>query len=100
MTNRQDRSLFKIVSAVAIAALPLSAAAQCAMCRASLAHSEGGADLISGLQQGIGFLLAVPVVICALVVIMIRRSRKIQPAFDSDSTKYYNLSRNPVKGDY
>lgn len=70
------------------------------MCRASLANSEGGADLISGLQQGIGFLLAAPAVICALVVIMIRRARKKFPALDSDSTTFHTLARDPVKGDY
>ena len=57
--------------------LPISAAAQCAMCRASLLNSQGGAELIEGLRQGIVLLLAIPLLITATVLIRLQRAAKV-----------------------
>ena len=66
-----------LVVLLAALALPISttpAFAQCAMCRASLLHSQGGAELIEGLRQGIVLLLAIPLIIVAIVLIRLRRA--------------------------
>jgi hypothetical protein len=63
---------------VPLALLPFTAPAwaQCAMCRASLLHSQGGAELIEGLRQGIVLLLAIPLVIAASVLIRLKRAAR------------------------
>jgi hypothetical protein len=69
-------------SSVLLAALaaPLFATlthAQCAMCRASLLNSQGGAELIEGLRQGIILLLAIPLIIAASVLIRLKRAARV-----------------------
>jgi len=60
-----------------IVVLPISAAAQCAMCRAALLNSQGGAELIAGLRQGIFLLLAIPLLITATVLIRLKRASRV-----------------------
>jgi len=50
--------------------------AQCAMCRASLLHSQGGTELIEGLRQGIVLLLAIPLIIAASILIRLQRAAR------------------------
>jgi hypothetical protein len=66
------------------------ALAQCAMCRASLLNSEGGAELIAGLRQGVVLLLAAPLVIAAVVLIGLRRARA-EAASRSGATRLFQL---------
>jgi hypothetical protein len=61
--------------------LPVSVAAQCAMCRASLLNSQGGAELIEGLRQGIFLLLAIPLAITAAVLIRLKQAARMRDAF-------------------
>ena len=58
-----------------LVALVPTARAQCAMCQASLANSEGGGSVISGFRQGIALLLLVMVVIGVFVWRVVRRAK-------------------------
>jgi hypothetical protein len=71
------RFLGATLAAVAQPFFALSAFAQCSMCRASLLNSQGGADLIEGLRQGIILLLAIPLLIAATVLIRWKRARRL-----------------------
>ena len=62
---------------VFVAAGAASAFAQCAMCRAALLNSRGGAELIEGLRQGIVLLLAIPLLITATVLIRLKRAARV-----------------------
>lgn len=71
--TRYRRFSFWVAAAIAWSQSAV-AFAQCAMCRASLLHSQGGAELIAGLRQGVLLLLAVPLVISAIVLLGIYRA--------------------------
>jgi hypothetical protein len=73
---------FRVVLFTAFALLfsTTPAFAQCAMCRASLLHSQGGAELIEGLRQGIVLLLAIPLIIAASVLIRLKRAARARAA--------------------
>ena len=68
------RFLVPLLAALAPPLFPLSAWAQCAMCRASLLNSQGGGELLEGLRQGVIFLLAIPLIIAAMVLIRLQRA--------------------------
>ena len=65
-----------MLAALALPISTMSAFAQCAMCRASLLHSQGGTELMEGLRQGVVVLLAMPLIIAALVLIRLQRAAK------------------------
>jgi hypothetical protein len=71
-----------IAAAATLAALthPAIAAAQCAMCRATLLSSPEAQALIGGLRQGTILLLLVPFAIVVLVVRRLRRGGIIASA--------------------
>jgi hypothetical protein len=70
------RFMAVLLAAFALLFSAASALAQCAMCRASLLHSQGGAELIEGLRQGIVLLLAIPLIIAASVLIRLQRAAR------------------------
>ena len=65
-----------LLAALALPLSTMSALAQCAMCRASLLHSQGAVELIEGLRQGIVLLLAIPLIIAAIVLIRLKRAAR------------------------
>jgi hypothetical protein len=64
-----------LVLAAAILLVPSAADAQCAMCRQAL-NSPEGAQLISGLRNGILVLLAAPFTLFGTVAYLAIRSHK------------------------
>ena len=49
-----------------------SGLAQCSMCRTTLTQSEQGRELASGLNRGILFLLAIPLLVVGSGVVALR----------------------------
>ena len=68
--------MLRVLAALVFPLSATSVFAQCAMCRASLLHSQGVAELLAGLRQGIVLLLAMPLVIAAMVVLRLRRAAR------------------------
>jgi hypothetical protein len=72
--TQTSRFLLAMLGAIG---LPIAAAAQCAMCRASLLNSQGGTELIEGLRQGIFLLLAIPLLITATALIRLKQLARV-----------------------
>jgi hypothetical protein len=54
---------------------PISAEAQCAMCRAVL-ESEGNTSVAEGVNNGIVYLMAIPYVLIAVLFYFVFRAKK------------------------
>ena len=81
MQRRAARAwLLATIAAVVVLCRPAIAAAQCAMCRATLLSSPEAQALIGGLRQGTILLLLAPFAIVVLVVRRLRRGRIIASA--------------------
>ena len=70
------RELLRTISAMITLMVPsLSAWAQCSVCRAALENAEGGGQMISGFNQGIGLMFAVMGVLGVIGWRIVRRAR-------------------------
>jgi hypothetical protein len=76
---RQMRKLFWTLSGgLACLGMVPEVLAYCAACQSNLFNSPEGRQLVGGLQQGVAFLLAVPVMIAATVGFLLLRARREQ----------------------
>ena len=76
---RQKRKLFLTLGGgLACLGFVPKVLAYCAECQANLFNSPEGRQLMGGLQQGVLFLLAVPVMIVAVFGFLLLRARRQQ----------------------
>ena len=68
---------------LSLAVWPSPSIAQCSMCRTTLTQSEEGRELASGLNRGILFLLAVPLLVVGSGVIAFRMHERRSKALRS-----------------